>query len=321
MPGLRFLITLLVTLSLTACGDTPNQKWELTAQGAFSIALSEDGQYAVVGSILHGGSLWRLTDGERLYNWNHAQGQKSEIIAATISPNNSHALTAEKKRMVLWQISTGKPQGFWEARGGALDVALSKDGRFALVGQENYNALFIDTTSGSILAKLAHGGDVNTVAISDNGRLGITGSEDGHVRIWDLMSEKAIHSFKIGDDVSVVAISNDGQLAFGALYYGKGTLWDVKTGKAISEIGFVRNTFSAARFSKDKNWLLTGDTVRRVMLWQVKTGKEIQTWSAKPPSFHPPSGLIIGDVAFGKNPKTSAYAAFSNGQVLYWEKP
>ncbi|MCG8668491.1 MAG: hypothetical protein MI867_03690 [Pseudomonadales bacterium] len=320
MLGKRFLVIACLTLSLLACGDTPKKEWELTAQGAYTITLSQDGKFAVVGSILHGGSLWRLKDGERLFNWNHSKGQMSEIVAAAISPNNSHAITAEKKRMVMWDIKTGRPQGFWEARGGALDVALSKDGRYALVGQENYNAVFIETASGSIVAKLAHNGDVNTVAISNNGRIGATGSEDGHVRIWDLLNEKELHSFKIGDDVSKVAISGDGRLVFGALYYGEATIWDVKTGKPISQVGFPRITLTSARFSKDKKYLLTGDTVRRAMLWDVKSGKELKTWSARPPSFQPPSGLIIGDVTFGNKPTTAAYAAFSNGKVMYWSE-
>ncbi|PIE42035.1 MAG: hypothetical protein CSA49_00720, partial [Gammaproteobacteria bacterium] len=297
------LVALLGLILLTACGDTPKKEWKLTAQGAYTISLGANGKYSLVGSIRHGGSLWRLRDGERLYNWNHAKGQKSAIIASAISPDNSYAITAEKMRMVMWNMKTGKPQGFWEVPGGALDIALAKNGSFAIVGQENYNALYIETATGSVISKLPHSGDVNTVAISDNGRIGVTGSEDGYVRIWNLQSTptaKELHRFKIGDDVSVVAISNDGRLAFGAAYYGKGTVWNVASGKPVSQLGFSRNTFSAARFSKNKRHLLTGDTVRRVMLWDVKSGKELKTWSIRPPSFYPPSGLIIGDVAFGK---------------------
>lgn len=313
-----FIIGFLISC-LSACGDTPKQQWELTAQGAYTVALSEDGAYAVVGSILHGGSLWRLQDGERLYNWNHAAGEMSEIVAAAISPDNRFALTAEKRRMVLWQIASGRPAGFWEARGGALDAAVSDGGRYVLVGQENYSALYIESATGSILGRLAHSGDVNTVAISGNGRVGVTGSEDGHVRIWDLRNEKELYRFKLGDDVSVVAISHDGRLAFGSLYYGKGKIWDIKTGEMLAEIGFPRVTQSSARFSRDNRWLLTGDTVRRVMLWDAQTGKRTRTWSASPPSFQPPSGLVVSDIALGANPETSAWAAFSNGKVVLWQ--
>lgn len=316
---MRFLVFGLLALLLSGCGDTPSKEWRLTAQGAYTVALSQDGSYAVAGSILHGGSLWRLKDGERLYNWNHAQGEQSNVVAAAIAPDNSYAITAERKRMVRWRIDTGQPAGFWEVRGGALDVALSAQGRYIIVGQENYNALYIDANTGSILARLPHSGDVNTVAISDNGRVGVTGSEDGHVRIWDLRNERELHRFKLGDDISVVALTNNGRLAFGSLYYGKGKIWDVRTGEVISEIGYPRVTQAAARFSKDSRWLLTGDTVRRVMLWDVKTGKRTKTWSIRPPSFHPPSGLVVGDVAIGSNPQQAAYAAFSNGKVVYWD--
>lgn len=318
--SLKQLVVIGLLIScLVACGDTPNREWQLTARGSYTATLAEDGSYAVVGSILHGGSLWRLKDGERLYNWNHAAGETSEIIASAISPDNLFALTAEKRRMVLWQISSGRPVGFWEARGGVLDAAVSDGGRYVLVGQENYNALYIESASGSILGRMVHSGDVNTVAISGNGRVGVTGSEDGYVRIWDLRKEKELHRFKLGDDVSVVAISHDGRLAFGSLYYGKGKIWDVSSGQELAEIGFPRITQSAARFSRDNRWLLTGDTVRRVMLWDAKTGESIRTWASRPPSFQPPSGLVVSDIAFGKQPETSAYAAFSNGKVVYWQ--
>ena len=319
MPATRFLVIGLMITCLAACGDTPTREWQLTAQGAYTVSLSGDGSYAVAGSILHGGSLWRLQDGERLYNWNHTSGETSEIIASAISPDNQFAITAERKRLVLWQIASGRPAGFWEARGGALAVALSAGGRFVLVGQENYNALYIQSATGSILGRLPHSGDVNTVAISDNGRVGVTGSEDGHVRIWDLRNERELHRFKLGDDISIVAISGDGKLAFGSLYYGKGKIWDVQTGEALCEIGFSRITQSAARFSQDNRWLLTGDTVRQVMLWDTTSCNRVRTWSAKPPSFHPPSGLVVNDVAFGPQPETSVYAAFSNGTINFWQ--
>ena len=117
--------------------------------------------------------------------------EKPAYILVDVDIHNLEIYEGYKQQVVPIVKAFG---GEYIARGGALDVALSKDGRYALLGQENYNAVFIETSTGSILSKLAHSGDVNTVAISSNGKVGVTGSEDGHVRIWDLLNQKEIHS-------------------------------------------------------------------------------------------------------------------------------
>jgi len=312
------LNVLLISLCmlLTACGDTPTQHLELTTQSSYASAISPDGKYALVGSVLHGGSLWRIKDNEKLYNWNHGKGQLTAMSAVTFSTDSRFAITADKQRLVMWEVATGKPKGFWSSTGTILSVALSDNGAYALVGQENYTALYIETKTGSILQKLNHTDDINTVAISANGLVGITGSEDGSVKIWKLSEGKAIHSFHVGDDVSAVAISRKGTLAFGGLYYGTGKIWSTKTGKEISTVGYPRITLSAARFSEDGKQLITGDTVRRVMVWDVKTGDKIRQKVAKTPSFYPPSGLIVEEASLLQNGTISVI--YSNGSVNIW---
>lgn len=308
------------TLLLTGCGDTPKASVSLAAQGTFSSALDNQSQYAIVGSINHGGSLWRLKDQERLFNWNHKQGEYSQFVACALSPNGSHALTAERKRLVFWNTKTGEAQNFWQINGSATSVSLSRNGLFGLVGQENYNALFLDTAGSSILARLPHGSAVTDVAISDNGRVGITGDDQGYVRIWDLTKPKELHRYKIGNSVATVALSPNGQYGFGAPTYAPGKIWDVATGKLISTVGTHRITLSAARFNHDSSQLLTGDTFRRTVLWSIKAGTQINSWAEYAPGFNPPSGAVINDVAFSPDRKTVT-TAYSDGKFTTWSLP
>lgn len=309
---------LLCCALLAACGDQPARSWTTTAQGAYSASLSPDGQHVTVGSIQHGGSLWRLADGERIYNWNHTQGQYSDLTASTFSTDSAFALTAEKKRMVLWNVKTGAAAGFWPVDGGVAALALADGGRFALVGQDSYTALYIDTASGAILQTLAHAGKVNAAAISADGRTGVTGSEDGIVKVWDLPGGKETFAYRLGDDISTVALSADARLVFGSLYYGRGKIWEVKTGKEIATIGHPRTTIICARFARDNKTLLTGFTARRVIQWDVNSGKALQDWRAEPPLFWRRTGLIVVDVAFGSKPG-EYLSVFSNGQVSLWQ--
>ncbi|MEE2733113.1 MAG: hypothetical protein VYA55_20000 [Pseudomonadota bacterium] len=315
---MRVLLTCLISLSLVACGDTPTRYWETTANGAYSASLSPNGKFALVGSLEHGGSLWRLQDGERLFNWNHAAGEYSKLVATTFSTDSQFALTAESKRFVLWDVASGRAAGFWPAAGGVLAMALSDQGRYALIGQENYSALYVDTATGSILNTLSHSGDINTVAISANGLVGVTGSEDGIMKVWDLPAGKETFSYRLGDDVSAVAISGDASLVFASLYYGTGKIWEVKTGREVSSIGHNRTTITSARFSQDNRTLLTGFTARRVVLWNVNDGSTLQSWRAVAPLFWRPSGLVVNDVAFDTSPN-QYLSVFSNGLVNQWQ--
>lgn len=315
---MRLLLPCLLSLLLIACGDTPTRYWETTTGGAYTATLSPNGEYALIGSVDHGGSLWRLKDGERLFNWNHAAGQFSKIIATTFSTDSQFALTAEQKRFVLWDVKSGRAAGFWPAEGGVLAMALSDNGRYAIIGQEDYTALYIDTATGSILNTLSHSGDINTVAISANGLVGVTGSEDGIMKVWDLPAGKETFSYRLGDDVSAVAISGDASLVFASLYYGKGKIWEVKTGKEISTIGHNRTTITSARFAKDKQTLLTGFTARRMILWKVSDGSTVKSWRAVAPLFWRPSGLVVNDVAYSAQPN-QYLSVFSNGLVNQWQ--
>lgn len=311
----RLLIFAFVFL-LWGCSE-PQREWQTAASGAYTSALSPDGQYALIGSIEHGGSLWRLKDGERLYNWNHVAGEFSTLVASTFSTDSKFALTAEKKRFVLWEVATGKALGFWPANGGILSMALSDGGHFAIIGQEDYTALYIDTTTGSVISKLTHSGDINTVAISSDGKTGVTGSEDGIMKVWDLAKAKVTFSYQLGDDVSAVAISNNASLVFASLYYGKGKIWLTQSGKEVSTIGHNRTTITKAAFSRDNKTLLTGFTARKLMLWEVNSGKAVHSWRADAPLFWRPSGLVVNDVAYGQQSGTYLNV-FSNGLIYQW---
>ena len=311
-----FALLLSFCALLTACSDPPSKHLELTAQSAYASAISPDGRYALVGSILHGGSLWRLKDEEKLYNWNHNKGQQTAMSAVAFSTDSHFAVTADKRRIVMWDVKTGRPKGFWAATGGILALALSDNGRYLIVGQEDYSALYIETKTGSILQKLYHSGDINAVAISADGTIAATGSEDGSVKVWKLGKDDPTQTFQVGDDISSVALSRKGTLVFGGLYYGTGKIWNARTGKELSTVGFTRVTLSAARFSNNAKLLITGDTTRRVMTWDIKTGKQILKKVARSPSLYPPSGLIVEEVSL--QPDGTISAIYSNGSVNIW---
>ena len=313
------VVAVAVSLSLVGCGaDKPNDKREYAVQGIYSGAISNDSRYAVLGSIQHGGSLWDIRQHERLYNWNHAEGSYSNLVATAISPESGFAVTVGQQDLVLWQIADGKPVWFWNAPAGILDAQLSAGGEFALLGLENHQALYFDIQNGGLKHSLRHDGRVRSVDISVDGQLALTGSDDNQARLWDLQSGELLLQVEHGNGVNTVALSPNQQHAFSAGQLDKALIWRTSDGRLeqtlTTDESFVaqRISYTAASFSDSSDQLLTGTSSGLVQLWDVRKGVELRRWEAhKRDPFRPTSASIYG-LGFGNG---VYYALASNGFI------
>ena len=133
--ALRWFGAMSLSVSLMACdAKPPQQSWEVAAKGTYSAALSNDGQFSLIGSIYHGGSLWQTKTHERRYDWNHKAGEKTNVIASGFSPDGQFALTADHQTMVLWDTSNGEAVTYWIAPNEVMSVDLTPRGEAALLG-------------------------------------------------------------------------------------------------------------------------------------------------------------------------------------------
>lgn len=280
------LLLSLALLLLSGCDSAqrPENSYPLAAGGAYSASLSLDGRFAMIGSFEFGGHLWDLQGRERLYDWNHLQGGFSDLVASAFSPDSDFAVTATTTDLVLWQTHNGQPVWFWSSPGEILDMALSAQGDFALLGLANHTAVYFDVKNGGIQRTLRHPARVRSVALSQDGRFALTGADDYIARFWDLETETLISEQHFDNIVNRVALSPDGQLAFSAATLSSARLWDTRSGELIHSLSgdesFITRRLShlAARFSADGRQLLTGTASGRVMLWDTETGKYLQSW-------------------------------------------
>jgi WD40 repeat protein len=299
-------------------GDKPVNQNEVAVQGLYSGTISTDGRYGVVGSIQHGGSLWDLQQHERLFNWNHSKGAYSDLVAAAFSPEGDYAITATQQDMVLWQVADGQPVWFWNASAGILDVALSPNGNWALLGLENNTALYFDIKNGGLKHTLRHPGRVRSVDVSDDGDWGLTGSDDNSARLWDLNTGDLVLRVEHGNGVNTVALSPSGQFAFSAGQLDKALIWRTGSGDVYHTLttdeSWVpqRISYTSAQFSANSDQLLTGTSSGLVQLWDVSAGKELRRWQLhKRELFRPTSATVYG-LGFGNG---VYYAIASNGFV------
>ncbi|MBL4864976.1 MAG: hypothetical protein JKY67_01205 [Pseudomonadales bacterium] len=311
-PHARMLILLCV--SLAGCNEGPTQTWEQARQGLYAADLSSNG-YSLVASIHHGGSLWRLSDGERIYNWNITKGSYTNLVDVALSPEGKFAATADDRRLVLWSTETGKSLHFWNTPSDILSIAVSENGLFIFIGMKNFNAIYIDVAQGGILSTVSHEGSVRAVAISDNGDTGLTGSDDKTAKMWRLKDGHLLRSWAHDNLVNYVSLSGKGKWALTSGQHSEADLWDIENNKSVIKIGGRRASISAVSFSADEKRFLVGNTAREITLWDINTKTKLGRWIAPKRSMWKPAGARIVAVAFGQN-KGHFLATSSNGLSL-----
>ncbi|MBX2809974.1 MAG: hypothetical protein KTR20_15245 [Cellvibrionaceae bacterium] len=319
---MKYLALLIVINLLYACGSgSENSRLEVATKGIHSGALNKQGDLAVLGSVLHGGSFWRLEDGERLFNWNHSNDELSIFIAADIAPDGRWAITAEAHTIVLWDTDSGQSARFWTTPGEVLAIDLARGGSHALLGLADHSAVIFNTMRGGVARTFTHQGRVRSVDLAENGRLAITGSEDNTAVVWRVNSGKPWMTIQHQEDVQTVAISANGRYGFTAAKYDRAQLWDLEQKRLLKTIPLSKEKLkrglrvTAARFSSDGEQLLIAYTNRKVELWDVASVQRRQHWTLSKRNPWEPAGVEAIDLAF--TAKKNHYRAMGSNGFIY----
>lgn len=317
-PGLVSLLVSVLLIGGCEKPAAPVQVNEVAVRGLYGAALSDDGRYAVSGSIHHGISLWRITDWERLYDWKHGSGDSTNMVAADFSPDSQWVLTADEQTLGLWDVARGENLRYWSAPAEILSVQLSAGGQVALLGLVNNTAVLFDVRRGGVLRTFNHGDRVNSVALNDDGTVALTGSDDYTAVAWNPRTGEVIRRIKHKDRVQLVALSHDGELALSMSRYDKALLWHTGSETEVGEIPLTARhlkrgmQFTTARFSRDKQWLMTGQADRRVTLWGLNPVGQAVQWELPERRAWKPVGAVALDLAFADEPGL-CYVIASNG--------
>lgn len=317
----RWIWLAALTLLLPGCDRLagPASTTEVANQGLLSASLSRDGAFLLAGSVFEGGSLWRTSDRERLYNWNHKTGEQSTLQSSAFDPEGLWAATATSHTIVLWSLASGQAARFWNAPDEVLDLALTPQANYALLGLADGTAVLFNIKQGKIFRTLRHQSRVRKVDLTRDGRLAITGSEDQTAVVWDLNTGEPLHRFQHGEEVQMVALSDDGRYALTAAKYDSAIVWELSSGRRLGQIPLAGSMvkrglrFTAARFSPDGNQLLTGRPDEIVQLWDVQGLKELKRWRLPKRDSWQPTGAAVLAVAFDES--GDYWAAAGNGFV------
>ena len=299
--------------------DTDAQQWQLSSEGVTSLSLSRDGRFALASSNETGIVLWDLFTNQTLGEFGYQDPEKSTVIASKLSDNHQFAITATSQNFAVWDLAWSQAKGLWSiADGYILGVDVSQDGEQVLLGLSNNKAIYIDLKSGRRLEFLAHQETVNSVALSPNGRYALSGGNDRFGYFWDTQSGQIIHQFPAPQRITRVALSRNASFAFVADAHASASIWNLKTGERKTNLQITQRhaNFSAARFSSDDQFLVTGTPSGDVAMWALETGEQVERWQAKKDENARPPSAVIYDVSFDATQRVISGA--SSGYVQAW---
>lgn len=319
-------LILLCATFLPACTPSagePLQRYQHSIEGSYAGDISNDGKWSVISSIHHGISVWDLEKNALVYQWSQQQSSSDNLVLAIdISNTNSHALTASRENFALWNMKTGKSEGYWKVRESNIrDIAVSNNGDHLLIGKGNGTVVHVTVDTGRRLEFLGHKEKINTLDMMPNGRVAMSGGNDFIAYVWDTVTGQIIYQFNHTSRVSKVALDPQGRFAFSANSMKSAHIWDLKTGKLISTLqGTKRHEiFSSVSFSPDGKTLVTGAASSKVSVWDITTGKRIASWHVTPKEANRPTGAVVYSLAFSDN--NTLLTESSSGYAERWKIP
>lgn len=319
---IRILISVCVLFTLQGCdrAAAPEASLEVSNRHVTAGALAQTGDRLLMGSSWHGGAYWDLDKSERLYIWNHARGESTVMTAVALSPDAHWALTSDSNTLVLWSTLTGAAQQYWSSPANVHAVALSANGDQALLGLQDHRAALYNVKLGGMVRSFPHEDPVMTVALSADGRRLLTGSGDGSAVLWDSETGEALARQQHSVDVHLVRLSADGERALSATRYDGVSIWSTG-GESPWTLPQKKERLkrglrvTAARFSDDGTYLLTGQPDGLVQLWDIGARELMQSWRLPKRKRWQPIAPVVLDVAFTED--LNRYIALGSNGFVY----
>ncbi|MBF2050228.1 MAG: FHA domain-containing protein [Elainella sp. C42_A2020_010] len=153
-------------------------------------------------------------------------------------------------------------------------IALSADGRYALSGGADGQVKLWQVETGQCLYVFrGHQAEVTALAFSPDGSYVVSGSADNTLKLWNLTSTSLVHTF---DGLRLRRLTY--QSPVDKLLERLSVSTKKLIGSNASRASGHQAPVLAVDFSADRQYLLSGGADKTVKLWDVETGRCLQTF-------------------------------------------
>lgn len=240
-----------------------------------SVALSQDGRYAVSGGGENDRSVrvWDLATGKDLV----LKGHTKQVWGVAFHPNNRQVFSVSWDASARqWDTKTGNELKKFTHRLDLNAIALSRDGTMMLTASDDHMVHLWNTSTGDEAKSFpGHTGFVYAVAFAPDGRHIASGSVDKTVRVFDLTTGNQVKLFEGSSNaITNIAFTADSRYVLSS---GDNVIhmWDLTTGKEARKFEGHAGLVQAMAISPDGRRLLTGGDDKTIRYWDVATGKEL----------------------------------------------
>jgi WD40 repeat protein len=321
IPTLRYVFSLafspdgkMVLVSGGLLFDVATGKELRKLQGARpvheAVALSADGRTAAAGEG-NDVMLWDVATGKELRK---LQGSAGAVHALAFAPDGTSLAVADLRgEVVLWGVATGKMLRRHKGHeGGAWAVAFAPCGKVLASGGKDGLIRLWDVATGQELRQLkGHAGAVYALAFTPSGTALASGGADKTIRLWAPATGKEIRRWRASAvAVRSVAFAPGGKtLASAGGWDHALRLWDPATGKLVQPVVGHTGLVDYLRFAPDRRTLVSRGWDRRVLAWDLATGRERRLFGGPPP----PAGSLWSAAALSPDNKVLALADWVEG--------
>jgi WD40 repeat protein len=242
------------------------------------LVVSPDGK--ILASARDEIGLWSTTSGEAILR---LPGHENRVAGIAFTPDGKTVVSGGwgDKTIRVWDAATGKKLREFGRLGGSIEtIAMSPDGKTLASGGDDDTVRLWDVLSGQERCPVeGHQGIVLATRFSPDGSTLIPAGRDARIRVWDTVSGKERGDFRFPKvQVYTAAISRDGSAVATAGNYDDQTvrICSVATGEELARLEHAHSITSLA-FAPDGKTLASGAGDDCVYLWEVATGRKLQT--------------------------------------------
>lgn len=251
------------------------------------VSMSDDGNLLAVGSF--DDNFYMFEKSSSSPKWTFSA--QDDINAAAMSANGNYAAACantKDKRLYFFNTNSNTPLWSYTNTKGSVgsdkyvDVDISDDGEYIIVGHVNTYVLLFDKDSSTPLWEFKCNANAYTVAVSGDGEYAVVGSNDHKVYFFDTDSATPVWTYTTGGEVRSVDISDDGEYISAGTKDGKlhffqkdssTPSWSYNAGAQVSSTSLDSEGESIAAASLDGKFFLF-DRGSSTPLWSHTNGGE-----------------------------------------------